>query len=211
MSLLRRVAVCVVVSSLFASPALADDDEASVHLQLVGGIARVADDAASDETSTAPLGGLEGRFSYATSDWYQFDATLTLAATGGAHFELGTFDPPGPAGEISGPFDVSMQLARIDAGVTARLGVQFIPTFRIALGAQGRRTSSPSGFAGTVRDARLGADLVALASVGFDYRINRHTIIGLAVGGTYAVPLGGDGYQSFEGTVFWSRYWYPRW
>jgi hypothetical protein len=205
----RALAIGILLSAMMTE-ARADEDEASLHFQLLGGLARVGDEAAERETSTTPMGGIQARASYATNDWYQLDAALSLAATGGAHFSLGTFMPAGLE-PISGPFDVSMQLARVDVGVTARLGVRFIPTARLAFGTQGRRTSSPSGFPGTVRDPTLGVDLVGVGSLGFDYRVNRRTIIGVAVGGTYAVPLGGADYQSVEATVFWSRYWYPGW
>jgi len=208
-----------VVAAMLLAPALAsaDADEAALHVQLVGGIARVGDDAAADgEPATTPLVGIMGRFGYATHDWFQYDAALTLVGTAAARFDEGTFMPP-DVPEAIGPFELSQQLARIDAGITARFGVRFIPTIRLALGAQARHVTAPVvTIAGGVeladaRPASLDVDLVGVASVGFDYRVNRRTIIGLAVGGSYAVPLGGASYQSVEGTVFWSHYWYPRW
>lgn len=209
--------VLVVVAGL-ACPldAHGDDDEASLHVHLVGGMARLGDDDSADgKATTAPLVGVAGRFGLATSDWFQYDAALTLATTGAASFELGMFEPPG-APPVAGPFTLSSQLARLDVGATARLGVRFIPTARLALGVQARRVSSPlvtvgGADQGGVRDADLGIDLVAVASVGFDYRINRRNIVGIALGGSYAVPLGGAAFQTVEGYVFWSRYWYPRW
>src|SRR5262249_31093466 len=142
----------VVASS---STARADQDEASAHVQLVGGLARLGDDASTNPPATAPLLGLEGRASYAFSDWYQLDTALTVAGSGSAHFDFGTFDPPGPPPKVMGAFRVTQQLVRLDVGATLRLGVRFIPTLRVAIGAEGRRVSSPSGFGADVRDAQL--------------------------------------------------------
>jgi hypothetical protein len=203
-----RLALAIVAA--LATEARADQDEASYHLQLVGGVARLGDDAAVDDAvAVTPLGGVAGRVSYATRDWLQYDAAATIAASGAAGFAMGHFTPP-DAPDASGPFSVSAQLARVDVGATARLGVRWIPTARLAIGAQGRRTSAPDGFPGQVREPSIGADLVAVASIGVDYRIDRRTIIGVSAGGSYALPLGGAGFQTMEATVFWAHYWYPR-
>lgn len=197
-----------------ARDARADADEASVHVQAVGGLAVVGDDAAAGATTTAPLAGVAGRFSYATRDWFQYDAAVTLAATASARFDAGTFPRPG-APALTGAFELAQQLARVDVGVTLRGGVRVIPTLRLAIGAQARRTGAATLLLGAaaeeVRDASIGVDLVGTAAVGLDYRVNHRTIVGVAVGGSYAVPLGGADYRSVEATVFWSHYWYPRW
>ena len=109
-----------------------------------------------------------------------------------------------------GPFSISEQVVRIDGGATARLGVRFIPTFHIGLGAEGRRTSAPSGL-GPVRDALLGVDLVGVAAIGFDYRWSARTVLGVSARASYAVPLGGASFATLEATIAFRHYWYPRW
>lgn len=195
--------------------ARADADEASIDVHLVGGLARAADaDAANDEIASAPLAGLTGRVSYATRDWLQYEAALTFAGTAAASYGMGTFTPPGrpPA---TGPFSLSTQMTRLELGVSVRFGVRLIPTLRVFAGAQGRHRGAATvdlmGLSTTGRDAELTFDLVGGAAVGLDYRVNRRTIVGVAVGGTQAVPLGGPALQTLEGYAFWSYYFYPRW
>jgi len=207
----------VLAATLVAAPAIAraDADEASLDVHLVGGVAQAGDaDAEGEEVATAPLAGLTGRFSYATSDWFQYEAALTVAGTGDASYEMGSFAPP-DAPPVTGPFSVATHLARLELGATVRLGVRYIPTLRIFAGAQGRhRTGALVDIMGADRegrDAEWGADLVGGGEVGLDYRINRRLVIGAALGATYALPLGGESFRTFEGFAHASYYWYPRW
>ncbi len=213
----RGVVIVALLTAAAPGVARADAEEASLHAHAIFGVARLADgDSTSGEPATAPLAGLAVRGSYATRDWFQYDASVALAATGAATFGEGTFAPPG-APPVTGEYETTAQLARVDAGVTLRLGVRFIPTVRLALGAEGRRVSAPTVMLGAgverddVRAASLGVDLLGSFGVGLDVRLDRRNVIGVAVGGSYAVPLGGDAFQTVEGYVHWSRYWYPRW
>jgi hypothetical protein len=204
------------IAALVAAPAAAraDAEEASLHVHLVGGAARLADaDAEGDQRALAPLLGVAGRVAYATSDWFQVETALTLAGTGAAAYDLGSFAPPGrPA--VAGPFSLSTHLARAEVGVTARLGVQVIPTVRVFAGAQARHltevTVDDRGLDAFGRDAAWKADLVAGGALGLDVRVNRRLIVGGGVGGTVAVPLGGPAMQTVEAFVHVARYWYPR-
>jgi len=215
---MRAVAALVAVATSLAAPAAAawaDEDEASMDVHLVGGVARTADpDAANDEVATTPLAGLTGRFSYATSDWFQYEAALTLAGTGAASYAMGDFAPPA-APPVSGPFSVSTHLARLELGATMRFGVRFIPTLRVFAGAQARhRAEAEVDIVGTMvagRDAEWAADLVGGGELGFDYRVNRRLVVGVALGGTYALPVGGPAFQTVEGFLHGAYYFYPRW
>ncbi len=211
---------CAVVAALVmlaTGRAHADRRETSVHAHLVGGLA-VTSDAAADDSSSAPLGGLAVRASRATSDLYQYDVSLSLLATGGASFPSTTFAPPGRP-QVTGPYSISSQVTRLDAGVTLRPGVVWIPTLRLALGVQGRRRGGPvvtdgsrevSGEDTLGRGAELGLDVVGLATVGLDHRINRRLIVGAAMGASLAVPVGGEDFRTLEGTVHAAFYWYAR-
>ncbi len=211
-----RITVATVLV-LGAGAAQADRREASLHAQVVGGLA-TSGDASATASASAPLGGLAVRASYATSNLYQYDVALSLLAAGAAAFPSTTFMPPGrPA--VTGPYTVATQLTRFDGGVTLRPGVVWIPTLRFAAGVQARRASSPvvmsggsqvTGEENTGRGGELGLDVVGVATVGLDHRLNRRLIVGVAGGASYAVPLGGEAFRTFEVTAHASYYWYPR-
>ncbi len=205
--MLRRIAIGALIAST-TTVARADKEEASLHLELIGGVARLGDPA-SPSTTTAPMFGLATRFGYGLSDWYQLDGELTFASTAAAHFASGTFN--GPNGVVSGPFSLTQQLARADAGLTFRFGVRYIPTLRFALGAELRRTSPPTGFVGDVRGQMFAPDLTARVAVGLDVRRSARTVIGISVGATYGVPLGGASFGTIDVTLSYARYHYPRW
>ena len=207
---------CLVTVSVLvgAGVARADRYESSLHVQAVGGLAQTGD-VDGRGLSSAPLGGLEVRASYATSDWYQYDLAVTGFGTGTAGFAAAEFTLPG--GEtVAGPFEVGSAGLRVDGGVTVRLGVQVIPTFRLGVGFQARRIGSPTVETSVLevdahRPGRIERELVGLGSVGLDYRFNRRLIAGAAVGGVYAVPVGGVGFRSLEATAHVAYYWYPLW
>ncbi len=207
----------LVILGLWTGSARADRREASLHAQVVGGVATLGDGDANG-TSSTPLGGLAVRASYATHNLWQYDVALSLLGTGEASFPSTTFVPAErPA--VTGPYTISQQVTRLDGGLTFRLGVAWIPTARVALGVQGRRHGGPvvsngmrqvSGEADTGRSSEIGLDVIGAATVGLDHRINRRLIVGAAAGATVAVPLGGETFRSFEATLHASYYWYPR-
>jgi hypothetical protein len=211
---------CVLVTTLLAvaaGSAHADRRETSLHAQTIGGLAMTGD-AAVDDTGSAPLGGIGIRASYATSNLFQYDVSLSLLDTGGASFPTATFMTPGrPA--VSGPYTISSQLTRLDGGVTFRLGVAWIPTVRLAVGGQARRRGGPVVMSGGAqvtgedrlgRGSELGFDVVGTGTVGLDHRINRRLIVGAAAGASMAVPLGGESFRTLEVTLHAAYYWYRR-
>lgn len=226
----------VVVRVIGLGLAHADRREASVHAHAIGGIATLGDPAAGGVRARTPLAGLAARASYATHNHFQYDATLAVLATTGARFPSGTFTPAGRP-PVVGPFTVASQLARVDAGVTLRLGVAWIPTVRVAGGLAVRRHGAPavaisdpggggvvSGPEATGRRGALAADLSAGVALGVDHRIDRRFIVGAAVGGVASRSIwaasssssdgangaAGGALRSFEATVHAAYYWYPR-
>jgi hypothetical protein len=215
----RRVALVVGTLVLGArlDVAAADRREASVHAHLVGAFLNAGDEASvNGGRGSGPLGGLAVRASFATRNSYQYDVALSLLA-GRASFDQGVFTPMGMPSR-TGPFTVATQAARLDGGVTVRLGVRWIPTVRVAAGLQARHRGAPVVTVGgieinesmTGRSADLQLDAVGVADVGLDFRVNRRVIVGAAAGASYAVPIGGEAFRTVEVTAHAAYYWYPR-
>lgn len=198
-------------SLLAAAPAHADRRETSLHAHVVGGALALDD---HDAAGTGGWGGLALRASKATHNSFQYDAQLTLGY-GAASFDAGTFRLQGGA-PVMAPYTLASQLARLDAGVTLRLGVRWIPTVRIAAGVQGTRRASPvvsyngSEFSGddSGQAPQLSVNLVGSTTVGLDYRWNRRWIVGAAAGASASVPGVGDAWRSFDVTAHAAYYWY---
>ena len=211
---LGAVALAGLVLGGPVASARADRREASVHGALVGGAFTTGDVDGGDATATVPLAGLALRASYATRDSFQYDVALALLRGGDATFPSHTFMPAG-APPATGPYRAATTLTRLDAGVTLRLGVRWIPTARLAAGVQLRRigpvTVDAMPAIDDARPAALAVDLVGSATLGLDHRVNRRLIVGLAAGGSLAVPLGGASARTLEVTVHGAYYWYPRW
>ncbi len=213
---MNRAGLCAfAIVTAAAGTAHADRREASLHAHAVGG-ALTLGDARSDGTGLAS--GIAARASYATSNAFQYDAQLTLLAAR-ASFASASFMPAGRP-PVSGPFTRSAQASRLDAGATLRLGVQWIPTLRVAAGAQLVRRGAPTvdlgaatadGEEATGVAAALDLNLVGIATVGLDYRVNRRLIVGAAAGVVQAVPGVGPTWRTFDVTLHAAYYWYPRW
>jgi hypothetical protein len=124
---------------------------------------------------------------------------------------------------VHGPFTVATQAARVDGGVTLRLGVAWIPTVRLAGGVAVRHRGAPRVDTGAVtvsspeatgRRGDVALDLAGVAAFGLDHRIDRHLIVGIAAGVAVAAPVAGgagdSSFRTFEITIHAARYWYPR-
>ena len=211
----RRAAVAAVLLCATSRVAAADRREASLHAHLVGAFLTARDEA-SPSLGSGPLGGVAVRASFATSNSYQYDLALSFLA-GRVSFDEGRFTPM-DLPERTGPFTITTQAARLDGGVTLRLGVRWIPTVRVAAGLQARHRGAPAATVDGIaidpsqigRDADFQLDAVGVADVGLDFRVNRRLIVGAAAGASYAVPLGGEAFRTVEVTVHAAYYWYPR-
>jgi hypothetical protein len=211
----RLVHVGVAVTALAAAAGVAHADrrETSLHAHVVGGALALGD---HGHDGSGGWGGLAIRASHATRNSFQYDTQLTLGY-GTAAFDQGTFPLQGGP-PVMAPYTLASQLARLDAGITLRLGVQWIPTVRLAVGVQATRRAAPVvTYNGTVFDgdasgqaSQLAANLVGAATVGLDYRWNRRLILGAAAGASAAVPGIGDAWRSFDVTAHVAYYFYWR-
>lgn len=204
-----RLAVAIALVCAFATAAHADADEASLDVHTVGGAAITGDSAAADgETTDVAFGGLELRGTYATSDHYAYEVQVAFGRTSSAGFD--DIEVEGNTGSI----ERATLFSRLTAGVTARLGVRYIPTVQLAVGAQVRRVGSSRLVAGAAVAEGPGADMlidaVALAGIGLDYRHDKHWIFGLSVRAVHAFSFNDVPYDALEGMVSVQYYWYPR-
>lgn len=158
-----------------ASAALADEDEASLHAQVALGLASVGDPRAGDATDVADFLGVSARGTYATSDYFAYELQLSWnQLSRSARFELDPARPGQAADESRGALIRRLGWARLDAGITGRFGVQYIPTVHASLGAQvrvgGDAAYSASGWNVDPQSRYLALDLVTTVGVGFDWR-----------------------------------------
>jgi|JI10StandDraft_1071094.scaffolds.fasta_scaffold09101_2 hypothetical protein len=209
----RSAAVALGTLTATGGAAHADRRETSFHAHVVGGALALGD---HGHSGSGGWGGFALRASRATRNSFQYDTQLTLGY-GTAAFDQGTFSLQGGT-PVMAPYTLASQLARLDAGITFRLGVQWIPTVRIAVGAQATRRASPVvTYNGTEFDgdasgqpAQITANLVGAATVGLDYRWNRRLIVGAAAGASTSVPGVGDSWRSFDVTAHAAYYFYWR-
>jgi hypothetical protein len=168
MTLPRAAAVlvaCMVGSWLEPKAVHADADEASLHAQVHLGMARVGDPMAGGATDTADFLGIGLRATYARSDWFAYELHATWNQLG----RSALYDVPDQPLMIR-----RLSWARLDAAVTGRFGVEYIPTLHAALGVQGRfggeAVSDVGPWAVLADDDYATFDLVATLGAGFDWR-----------------------------------------
>jgi hypothetical protein len=144
--------------------ALADEDEASFHSQLQLGQATLGDRGMSDATDAMSMLGVGARATYATNNWYAYEAQLTWGQPGRSlYFER----------EDGLAVARQMSWLRLDARITARLGVELVPIVHAAIGPQTRfggraRESFQSWTYET--DGYVTFDVVGTLGLGFDWR-----------------------------------------
>jgi hypothetical protein len=103
---------------------------------------------------------------------------------------------------------------RGEAGISARLGVRWIPTFYAGLGVQVQ-------LAGVARDVCRGlvlpgpgqditVGLIGAVGAGLDYRVDEHWVMGMSLRARRSAPWGGgQSYGSIGFALHIGYYWYP--
>lgn len=203
--LLLGAAACVMAG---AQPASADEAETSYHAQLQLGLATFGDPGLPDATDTTGFLGVGARATYATNDWYAYEAHLTWGqlAPSSAEFTL----------DENSSFVRPLSWLRLDTGVTARLGVRFIPTLHAAVGVQTRFggdafVSLPS-WSFRDQDAYTTLDLMGTLGAGFDWRPpgpGDHWVVGTMAMVQRAVWTTGPRYEAAS-LMFHIAYYYYR-
>ena len=185
-----------------ASDLHADRDEASLHAEIPYGQAAVSDRDMGERVFGEFVTGVGMRATYATSDWYAYE------------FHLGYERPVGRAFERKIGSDMlwrGLSWVRADFGVTARLGVEWIPVIHAAIGIQARMGKTwmrQDGWTGP-RGIQVTPEPIGIVGVGLDYRWNERWITGVRVTAQHAVSLQDELYRSVTGFLSISYYWYP--
>lgn len=218
---------------LHSATAGADRGEMSVYVHLGTGLASTGDaairarDGASpggeDErskvlssterpTDSVGLGSGVLRVTYATHDWFAYEASVSFARTTSARFADVTWR--GADGDMLRAWN----LGRVQAGARARLGARYIPTIHGFLGGQLRSASRArfaSDYVAVGPEPRRQWELIAGVGVGLDYRLSARWLVGGDVTLLQAFDPGGgpEGalpLRSLEGAVYVGYAWYPR-
>lgn len=209
---MRRLAAVPAVLALAAlapGEVSADEDELSVHLETGPALTWVEDARDAGAMGTMPGGRFGFRVTYGLSDLVAAEVILGGIVGGDVAFP----NQPLETGQRA-TLHQREQAVRATAGVTARFGVEYIPTFTAHLGYQLRRL--PEGFFADDRGLSIGAtparrlhDLVVLFGAGLDYRIDAHWICGTSVQLVQVVAPATNRFTAVELPLHVSYYFYP--
>ena len=187
-----------------ASGARADADEASLHGELVYGKATVGDAIIDDDALTIPMVGVGLRLTYATSDWFAYEARIGY----GQHLRVAEYPTGGDTGT-----DVRQRnwyWYRTSFGLRARLGPKWIPTLSANLGAQIRGAAVgiiQDGWA-SLNEDNIVVEIIATAGAGFDYRFNSRWSMGVTASSEFGIAIDGSSFEATALMVHVDGYWY---
>jgi hypothetical protein len=208
------LAIHFALATLWLMPgheAHADKDEASLHAHVQFGSAKMGIREAPGQTDSAPFVGVGARATYATSNWYAYEASVWAGhLTDPVWYTMDT----NRGKELWG---WHMDWARVELSITARFGVRIIPTLHAALGMQTRLAWKGRVAELTFIDEpyqrarpgwRLAIEPVGSLGAGLDYRLGDHWIMGVAVNVQRSV-LAEATFQAIAPTFHVSYYFYP--
>jgi hypothetical protein len=207
----RLALVVAGVVVLRASAAFGDDEEASVHVELGGAAVRTGDTHGTGGTDTVPGVRLSLRGTWGLTDTWAFEVSVGGIVGGVASYPGPMLLPGSPSTYRERPAAL-----RVTTGLTARLGVQWIPTVSMFGGYQLRFATGreqlnrdgavvePFGMEGT-------SDLVVGLGVGLDHRFGARWVGGVSIQVVHAFSLDGEAFDAIEVPVWLGYYWYPRW
>jgi hypothetical protein len=214
----RPLATCAIVAVLQCpTGVLADESEASFHVELAPVALRTGASEADhllpspgENRDTIPAARLSIRGTWGLSDTWAFEIGV-----GGLVGDRVTV--PGPAIPGGGSEYRERPIAlRATTGLTARLGVRWIPTVTAFAGYQLRistareqLTAGGTMFSAFADDAT--SDLLVGIGVGLDYRFGARWVGGVSVQAIHAFPIGDQPYDAIEIPIWLGYYWYPRW
>ncbi|MBX3156797.1 MAG: hypothetical protein KF773_12395 [Deltaproteobacteria bacterium] len=195
--------------------ARADRYEATIVVRSAGTLARVADDG-TPESALVQGGGLVTGLSYGVLNWLDIGGEVAVHVTTHATYDTATLQVLG--GMQTGELSRTTQLAHVRAGATLRLGVRWVPTLYIGIGAGGRHRSAAQlrtergVFAPDGQDSAITPDVLGTLRLGLDRRLTRRWSLGICAGATaYYGVTGTPGVQLLEANMSFAYTWYPNW
>lgn len=214
----HRIATCAALLLGPTAAARADRFEATVAVRPAGGYARVAETGAA-APATVPSAGLAGGLSWGVRNWLDLGGELAAGALGEATYDRATVLVDNSP--MTGPLKRRTRLAQLRGVATLRLGVAWVPTVQLAVGAGARHRSSAVLRGGSVHGdaiyvpdgeaAGVTLDLVAAVRVGLEHRLTPSWTVGLSAGASQAFGLGAPDLQLADASVTLGRAWYPGW
>jgi len=198
--------------------ALADEAERRIAVRPSLGYADVAE-AGTTARARVHAAGVAASFGVGLQNWLELGGDLAFAALGEARYDevmLRVDDAP-----MAGPLKRRSQLAQLRGTVTLRLGVVWVPTLQLAIGAGVRNQSSGLLRGQSVRgetiyvpdglDAGPALDLVAAARVGLEHRFGPRWSVGVSAGAMQAFGIGVADLRLADASLTLARLWYPSW
>ena len=194
-----------------AGVARADSEEVTLHVEAGPAMVRGEAPVFSSDVTTRPGGAGSVRLTYGLTDLFAAEVSLGGAAAEALEYSM---QDGGDLGVGTSHFD--LRALRVTAGMTARFGARWIPTATVAAGYQHRLLTGGM----LIDDERVlvdylptesSSDLLVMAGVGLEYRIDRHFIVGLSAQLVHAFALGGKAFDGVEIPMRVSYSWYPGW
>ena len=221
MTLMRTchpLVVCAALLLCSAPAAHADRFEATIAVRPTGGYARVAE-AGTEAPATVRSAGIAGGLSWGVRNWLDLGGELAASALGEATYDRAMVlvdDSP-----MAGPLKRMTRIAQLRGVATLRLGVVWVPTVQLAIGAGARQRSSALLHGQSVRgetiyvpdgqESAVTLDVVAAVRVGLEHRLTPSWTVGLSVGASQAFGIGTPDLQLADASFTLARAWYPGW
>lgn len=152
-------------------------------------------------------------------NWLDLGGELAAAALGEATYERARVlvdDSP-----MAGPLRRRTRIAQLRGVATLRLGIAWVPTVQLALGAGARQRSSALLRGQSVQgetiyvpdelEAGVTLDLVTAVRIGLERRLTPSWTVGLSVGASRSFGLGAPDLQLADASLTLARVWYPGW
>jgi len=214
----HRLAACAALLLGSRGISRADRFEATIAVRPTAGYARIAE-TGTDAPATVRSAGIAGGLSWGVRNWLDLGGELAASALGEATYDRAMVlvdDSP-----MAGPLKRMTRIAQLRGVATLRLGVAWVPTVQLAIGAGARHRSSALLHGQSVRGetiyvpdgqgAEVTLDAVAAVRVGLEHRLTPSWTLGLSVGASQSLGVGAPDLQLADASFTLARVWYPGW
>lgn len=208
----RLLLVGVALGMVAVSVAYADADEASLQVQAQGGLAFVGDDMAPVAMASAATTGLGIRATYATHDWFAWEADAGFERFLDAlEYRPRAEDVENAQRDSNLRAGRASALVRAGVGAAARFGLPWTFTLHGSLGFQVRTGKGWIEEDGIVRNLGWSTryEGVVTLMAGLEHRFDKTWVIGFGLLGRQAIRFDTAQYRAIGGMIHVSGYWYP--